>query len=146
MSHPPQPQEPQANGFLTVEESAKVDTALLSSREKFSTRVAIYSLRVLKQIAQQERKAIAQISREQIIDWVEHDKSVSTNMAQGLKTDDSFRSFFTQLVLSSLKPLKQISQETGISLEDLTIDQVIAWFEKEAKIRVEQGQDATFLK
>jgi len=143
VSHSPQPQ---ANGFLTVEESAKVDTALLSSREKFSTRVAIYSLRVLKQIAQQEGKAIAQISEEQIVDWVENDKSVQTNMAQGLETDDSFRSFFTQLVLSSLKPLKQISEETGISLEDLTIDQVIAWFEKEAKIRVEQGHDATFLK
>lgn len=146
MSHPPQPQEPQANGFLTVEESDKVDGALLSSREKFSTRVAIYSLRVLKQIAQQERRAIAQISKEQIVDWVEHDKSIQTNMAQGLKTDDSFRSFFTQLVLSSLKPLKKISEETGISLGDLTIDDVIAWFEKEAKIRVEQGQDATFLK
>ncbi|MGJ3246694.1 MAG: hypothetical protein ACFE0I_11525 [Elainellaceae cyanobacterium] len=143
MSNQPQPQ---TNGFLTVEESAKVDAALLSSREKFSTRVAIYSLRVLKQIAQQEHKAIAQISKEQIIDWVEHDKSVQTNMAQGLETDDSFRSFFTQLVLSSRKPLKQISEETGIPLEDVTIDQVIAWFEKEAKIRVEQGQDATFLK
>lgn len=74
--------------FLTLEESAKVDAALLSSPEKFLTRLTISSLRLLKHIA----------------------------------------------------------EEQGIALEDLTPEQVIAWFEKDGKIRREQGVEAAFLK
>ncbi|BAY74147.1 hypothetical protein NIES25_05570 [Nostoc linckia NIES-25] len=74
--------------FLTLEESAQIDAALLSSPEKFLTR----------------------------------------------------------LTLSSLKLLKYIAQEYGVAIEDLTSEQVIAWFEKDAKIRREQGIEASFLK
>ncbi|ARV61954.1 hypothetical protein BZZ01_28015 [Nostocales cyanobacterium HT-58-2] len=74
--------------FLTLEESAKVDAALLSSPEKFLTRLTISSLRVLKQIA----------------------------------------------------------QDYDVKIEDLTAQQVIAWFEKDGKIRREQGIDAAYLK
>jgi hypothetical protein len=134
-------------GFLTYEESAEVDQALLSSREKFSARVAIYSLRVLKQVAQHHGLAIAQVSKSQIIDWVKRDQSIKVASSQGMNVDDpSFTSFFTQLVLSSFKPLKQIALESETPLEAVTPTQVIAWFEKEAKTRVEQGQDQTFLK
>lgn len=80
-----QAQPPQ---FLTLEESAKVDAALLASNEKFLTRITI----------------------------------------------------------SSLKLLKHISQETGVAMEDLTAEQVVAWFEKDGKIRREQGIDAAYLK
>jgi hypothetical protein len=133
--------------FLTVEESAAVDQALLSSREKFSARVAIYSLRVLKQIAQQEKRAIAQISQAQLIEWIHQDKNLEAASIQGLDArDPSFTSFFAQLVLSALKPLNQISAEANTPLEEITPTQVLTWFEKEAKIRVEQGPDQTFLK
>lgn len=74
--------------FLTLEESHSVDAALLSSPEKFLTRLTISSLRLLKQIA----------------------------------------------------------QDYNIAIEDLTAEQVIAWFEKDGKIRREQGVDAAFLK
>jgi len=74
--------------FLTLEESAKVDAALLSSPEKFLTR----------------------------------------------------------LTISSLKLLKHIAEETGVAIEDLTASQVVAWFEKDGKIRREQGIDAAYLK
>lgn len=74
--------------FLTFEESAKVDAALLSSHEKFLTR----------------------------------------------------------LTISSLKLLKHIATENGVSIEDLTPQQVLAWFEKDGKIRREQGIDAAYLK
>lgn len=74
--------------FLTPEESADVDKALLSSPEKFLTRLTISSLRLLKHIA----------------------------------------------------------QDTGIRVEELTHQQVIDWFEKDAKTRREQGVDAAFLK
>ncbi|MBE9034738.1 hypothetical protein [aff. Roholtiella sp. LEGE 12411] len=80
-------QQPSAQ-FLTLDESAKVDAALLSSPEKFLTR----------------------------------------------------------LTISSLKLLKHIAQEYNIAIEDLTTQQVIAWFEKDSKIRREQGIEASYLK
>jgi ABC-type uncharacterized transport system auxiliary subunit len=82
-----QPQQP-SEQFLTLEESAKVDAALLSSSEKFLTR----------------------------------------------------------LTISSLKLLKHIAQEYGVAVEDLTSEQVISWFEKDGKIRREQGSQAAYLK
>jgi hypothetical protein len=42
--------------------------------------------------------------------------------------------------------LKHIAQELNVAVEDLSVEQVIAWFEKDAKIRQEQGIEAAFLK
>lgn len=81
------PQQASAQ-FLTEEESADVDKALLSSHEKFLTRLTVSSLRLLKHIA----------------------------------------------------------QDTGVAMEELTHQQVIDWFEKDGKIRREQGAEAAFLK
>ena len=81
------PQSP-SDQFLTLEESGKVDAALLSSPEKFLTR----------------------------------------------------------LTISSLKLLKHIAQEYGVTVEDLTCQQVIAWVEKDSKIKREQGIAAAYLK
>ncbi|MCL1468915.1 hypothetical protein [Argonema galeatum] len=83
MTQPPQP----GAQFLTLEESARVDAAMLASHEKFLTR----------------------------------------------------------LTISSLKLLKHIAQEYGVTVEGLTSEQIIAWFEKDGKIRREHGPDAAFL-
>ncbi len=82
------PQQQPTTQFLTLEESAKVDGALLSSPEKFLTRLTISSLRVLQQIA----------------------------------------------------------KENNIAVEELTTQQIIAWFEKDGKIRRDKGVEAAFLK
>lgn len=74
--------------FLTLEESAKVDAALLAANEKFLTR----------------------------------------------------------LTISSLKLLKHIAQDYGVAIEDLDAQQIVAWFEKDGKIRREQGIEAAYLK
>lgn len=58
----------------------------------------------------------------------------------------SSEKFLTRLTISSLKLLKIIAQDRGVSLEDLTHQQVIDWFEKDGKIRREQGVDAAVLK
>lgn len=73
--------------FLTLEESAKVDAALLAANEKFLTR----------------------------------------------------------LTISSLKLLKHIAQEYNVAIEDLDTQQIVAWFEKDGKIRHEQGIEAAYL-
>lgn len=78
----------QTTQFLTPEESAEVDKALLSSPEKFLTR----------------------------------------------------------LTLSTQKLLRYIAQDSNTSIEELTTQQIIAWFEKDAKIKREQGVEASFLK
>jgi hypothetical protein len=131
----------QTTQFLTLEESAEVDKALLSTRDKFLTRAAIYSLRSLKQISQETGLSVEDITPKQVVDWVEQDRSL-----QQQTENESFRDFFSQLVLSSLKPLRQVAKEAKIKIGDLAIAQVIAWFEKDAKLRIVEGRDSTFLK
>lgn len=62
--------------FLTVEESSKVDAALLSSPEKFLTRLTISSLRLLQIIAQAYEVPIEELTPQQIIDWFEKDSKI----------------------------------------------------------------------
>ena len=54
--------------------------------------------------------------------------------------------FLTRLTISSLRLLKIISQDMNVPTEELTHEQLIAWFEKDSKIRREQGKDAAVLK
>ncbi|MBD1920382.1 hypothetical protein H6F77_04515 [Microcoleus sp. FACHB-831] len=69
---------------------------------------------------------------------------------EALKVDAALLSteekFLARLTISSLKVLKHIAQEYGVAIEDLTLEQAIAWFEKDAKLKREQGVDAAFLK
>lgn len=119
--------------FLTSEEAIQVDAALLSSKEKFSTRLAIYALRCLKQIAAEKEISVEAVSAEQVSNWIKKDE----NIQQQLELDSNFELFFTRLVLSSLKPLKQIAQSEQQPIENLTLKQVVSWFEQESKIRQE---------
>ena len=131
--------EPLAD-FLKPEECAEVDRALLSSKEKFSARLAIYALRVLKQIAGVRGLPVAEVTNGQVMDWVRNDESIKGS----IELDPSFELFFTNLVIASLRPLRQIATEVGGAIEQLTVKQVVAWFEKDGKIRREQGADAAF--
>ncbi|MEG4985009.1 hypothetical protein QUB08_04385 [Microcoleus sp. BR0-C5] len=132
--------EPLAD-FLKPEECAEVDMALLSSKEKFSARVAIYALRVLKQIAGETGKSVAEVTNGQVMDWIKNDESIKGS----IELDASFENFFTNLVVASLRPLRQIATEAEIPIEQLTVKQVVAWFVKDGKIRREQGVEAAFL-
>ena len=132
--------EPLAD-FLKPEECAEVDMALLSSKEKFSARVAIYALRVLKQIAGETGKPVAEVTNGQVMDWIKNDESIKGS----IELDASFENFFTNLVVASLRPLRQMVAEAARAIEQLTVKQVVAWFEKDGKIPTEQGVDAAFL-
>jgi hypothetical protein len=59
--------------YLTHAEAVEVDRALLSTHEKFLTRIAISSLRLLAQIATEEGVAIESLTPTQIITWFERD-------------------------------------------------------------------------
>jgi hypothetical protein len=113
--------------FLTVEECAQVDAALLTARDKFTARVAIYALRSLKQIAAQSGQTVAHLDPGAITTWSATDPSLQDRI------DSNFRSFFVQLVMASLKPLNLTAQQQDVPIESLSVPQVIAWFEQEAK-------------
>jgi hypothetical protein len=54
--------------------------------------------------------------------------------------------FLARLTISSQRLLTIIAKDAGVSIEDLTHKQIIAWFEKDSKIRREQGIEAAVLK
>jgi hypothetical protein len=126
--------------FLTPEECAEVDSTLMPARDRFSARVAIYALRSLKQIAEQTGVPIGELTDRQIIHWVEQDPVLRPEHG----FDTSFKGFFAKLVLASLKPLRQISQENGSAIETLTLSQVVNWFEQQAKLRIQQEDGPPF--
>ena len=57
------------------------------------------------------------------------------NLKQNSDLDADFENFFTKLVMASLSPLKQIAQESAVALQDLTVPQVVKWFERKGKIQ-----------
>ena len=59
--------------FLTPEESADVDKALLTSPEKFLARLTISTGKLLKAIAQELNTSVEDLSTQQIIAWFEAD-------------------------------------------------------------------------
>ena len=62
--------------YLSPEESADVDGALLSSSEKFLARLTISSQRLLTAIAQDYQTSVAELTHTQIIQWFENDSKV----------------------------------------------------------------------
>jgi len=123
---------PQLPEFLSREDVAEVDAALLNSQDKFLTRITLYSLRVLNQIAEAEHQPIDSITDQQIAAWIEQDEALK----QTVTTDALFEQFFIRLVLSSLQPLRQISADLELPIEALTNRQVVSWFETRAKQRL----------
>jgi hypothetical protein len=59
--------------FLTTEEAGEVDRALLSTHEKFLTRITISSLRLLQKIAIDQNIPVAELTPEIVIAWFEAD-------------------------------------------------------------------------
>ncbi|MGF1460584.1 MAG: hypothetical protein ACFBSG_16355 [Leptolyngbyaceae cyanobacterium] len=59
--------------FLTPDESAEVDKALLTSPEKFLTRLTISTSKLLKVIAKELEVPMAELTPQQIIQWFEAD-------------------------------------------------------------------------
>ncbi|BAW96588.1 hypothetical protein NIES970_15210 [[Synechococcus] sp. NIES-970] len=79
-----------------------------------------------------------------------------TNQPQFLTPDESLdvdaaqltspEKFLTRLTISSQRLLGIIAQDLDCSIEQLSHQQIIQWFEKDAKIRQEQGPETAVLK
>jgi hypothetical protein len=59
--------------FLSTEEAVAVDRALLSTHEKFLTRITISSLRLLQKISTDQDVPITDLTPEIVIAWFEAD-------------------------------------------------------------------------
>jgi hypothetical protein len=62
--------------YLSQAEALDVETALLSTHEKFLVRITISSLRLLQQIAQDEQVKVEDLTPKQITQWFERDAAV----------------------------------------------------------------------
>jgi hypothetical protein len=117
------------NQFLTPEECTQIDQTLLPTRDRFSIRITVYSWRYLQQASQGLGVAIAELQPQQISDWLNHDPQMQTSE----HLDETFASWFSNLLAASLVPLQKIAQQKGTAIETLTLQQIIDWFEVQVK-------------
>lgn len=118
--------------LLTPEECMVVDSTMMPYRDKFATRLAIYALRTLQPIAEQLKVSIADLHPDQIGDSVRHDRRL---LPQEEGSSD-FADWYISVLTASLVPLKRVAAELGVSIEDLTVPQIVGWFEKEVATRL----------
>jgi hypothetical protein len=62
--------------YLTHAEALAIEQAMLSTHEKFLTRITISSLRMLQQIAAEDRLKVEDLTPQQIIEWFERDAAL----------------------------------------------------------------------
>jgi hypothetical protein len=115
--------------FLSADECAQIDRTLLPTRDRFSIRIAVYSWRYLQRVREGVGIAIADLTPEQISDWIRQDAALQTSAA----TDESLTELLDRLVISSLGPLQKIAQQENTVIERLTLPQIINWFEAQVK-------------
>jgi hypothetical protein len=68
--------------YLTQAEALDVETALLSTHEKFLARITISSLRLLQQIAEAEQLKVEDLTPQQIINWFERDAELKRSQGE----------------------------------------------------------------
>ncbi|MFZ4666453.1 MAG: hypothetical protein ACOYME_08500 [Prochlorotrichaceae cyanobacterium] len=125
---------PSTSFLLTPEESQRIDLALMTNRDKFATRAAVYALRILQQMSTQSQtndRSLTIVPPATIRQWLsESDINQMLVTNQSLEWDDSFLDFWTQLIDSAQRSLMEAATQMDVPLHDLTIDQIIHWFEK----------------
>ncbi|NJN71380.1 MAG: hypothetical protein HC799_00435 [Limnothrix sp. RL_2_0] len=78
------------------------------------------------------------------------------NQPQFLTTEESLsvdaslltspEKFLARLTISSQRLLVMIAKDLDCQVEDLSYQQIIEWFEKDSKVRREEGREAAVLK
>jgi len=142
--------------FLTLEEAQEIDKAMLSSMEKFMTRITVSALRIIIKIAEDLQTHGEELTPQQIVQWIEHDSLKRKEQGEDaaflkwassqpdLEFEDdrqdqvtsanlsSHEKFLTRMVISAMQSLQAIAKDYNVHVEDLTAVQVISWTEREA--------------
>lgn len=155
--------------FLTLEEAQAISGTLLSTIEKFMARITISSMRIIIKIAQDINIHAEDISANQIVNWIEHDSQILKEQGEeaaflkwtsphldvdfeDTRQDEvtsanlsSHEKFLTRMVISAIQPLVAIAKDHSVHLEELTVEQIIFWIERDTKLKREQGIESAFL-
>lgn len=155
--------------FLTLEEAHAVNGAMLSTMEKFMTRITISSMRIIIKISQELNIHAEDTVASQIVQWIEHDSQIRKEQGEDaaflkwtsphpdLDFEDtrqdevtpanlsSHEKFLTRMVISAMSALAAIAKDYSAHIEDLTVAQIISWAERDAKVKRAQGVESAFL-
>ncbi|MFN5856966.1 MAG: hypothetical protein ACK456_13910 [Pseudanabaenaceae cyanobacterium] len=155
--------------FLTLEEAHLIDAALLSSMEKFMTRITVSSWRILNHIAEVYNVPTQELTAIQVIQWMEEDAQVrrekgasASFLPWGDSENDldfpdqrhdevtnanlsSHEKFLARMVIAARKVLLPIIDDYGGSGASLTVQQIVNWIEADCKKRRQEGNEAAFL-
>lgn len=118
--------------LLTQEEAQAIDQTLLPAQERFLIRIALYSLRYLKPIADQKKMPLVALTPKLIYQYLEEDKNLITAENQS----PGFLTWYGQFLIASLNQLKQAGEFCQVNPDDLSLDQVISWFRTQAQDRL----------
>lgn len=116
-------------GFLSEAECAQIDQTLLPSQDRFSIRITVYSWRYLQQLAQDLGIKVAELTPTQIQTRLQEDPQLQSQE----NFDASFVAWFGNLLTSSIGPLQTIAQELNLEIEELSLSQIVEWFEQRVK-------------
>lgn len=155
--------------FLTLAEAHAIDGAMLSTMEKFMTRITVSSMRIITKVAEDLHIHAEDLASSQIVHWIEMDSQIRQEQGEDaaflkwtsphpdLDFEDtrqdevttaklsSHEKFLTRMVISAMQALVAIAKDYSSHIEDLTVAQIIAWVERDAKVKREQGVEAAFL-
>lgn len=155
--------------FLSLDEAYLIDAALLSSMEKFMTRITISSWRILNHIAAMHGIHTQELTSAQIIHWMEQDAQIrreqgaeASFLPWGDSENDldfadqrhdevtqanlsSHEKFLARMVIAARKVLLPMISDYGIDGETLTVKQIISWIEADCKKRRQEGNEMAFL-
>lgn len=146
--------------FLTLDEVHAINGAMLSTMDKFMTRITVSSMRIINKISEELKVHSEEISPSQIVNWIEHDSQIRktegedaaflkwTSPHPDLDFEDtrqdvvteanlsSHEKFLTRMVISALSALMAIAKDYSVHIDDLSVAQIIDWMEREAKSKM----------
>jgi hypothetical protein len=143
--------------FLTLDEAHAINGAMLSTMDKFMTRITVSSMRIINKISEELKVHSEEIAPSQIVNWIEHDSQIRKTQGEDaaflkwasphpdLDFEDtrqdvvtganlsSHEKFLTRMVISALSELGAIAKDYSVHIEDLSVTQIIIWMERNAK-------------
>ncbi len=143
--------------FLSLEEVKQIDRCSLSSREKFLARLTVSAWHLLEHIAQTLSRSIVDLQSTDIIFWFENEQQLPWQ-GEDLDFPDfridevsssampSYQKFLCRIVIQAREVLLKIAQKLDISVENLTLEQILTWIEAECALQRAQGEEPAFLR
>ncbi|MFN4066516.1 MAG: hypothetical protein ACK4K5_04775 [Thermosynechococcus sp.] len=119
--------------LLTVSECQEIDQLLLPAADRFAIRVAVYAQRYLQ--AKVQSTPLEALSEAQVYELVVADPRLQAEEAH----QGGFMTWYSQILISALKQLRQIAENEGVSIAELTLPQISRWFAQRCQERLQSS-------